>query len=215
MLIWRRSPREKSTNKNLKNFWPLRESWTVSLHLIREFIWGKGWILTMECGQTRGSCWDPKDGSAIHCEKSLFVLASRQKIPVLRTENPAVNTRTICLPPIEFFKIPHARKATAVKSRPETTDTAGKSRPSGPWRETYYIPMPEKLRPENPSKQQQIPPENPADSKSRNGRKIRSVTTDTARKSRPVKTETTGKSCCQWLKKRPKSLIIDAIEPLD
>jgi hypothetical protein len=38
-----------------------------------------------------------------HCEKSLFVLASRQKTPVLRTENPAVDTRTICLPPIEFF----------------------------------------------------------------------------------------------------------------
>jgi hypothetical protein len=38
-----------------------------------------------------------------HCEKSLFVLASRQKIPVLKTENPAVDTRTICLPPIEFF----------------------------------------------------------------------------------------------------------------
>ncbi len=35
--------------------------------------------------------------------KSLFVLASRQKIPVLRTENPAVDTRTICLPPIEIF----------------------------------------------------------------------------------------------------------------
>ncbi len=91
---------------------------------------------------------------ALHCEKSLFVLASRQKIPVLRTEN----TRTICLPPIEFFKIPHARKATAGKFRPRTTDTAGKSRPSGPWRETFYIPMPEKLRPENPSKQLQIPP---------------------------------------------------------
>ena len=40
---------------------------------------------------------------ALHCEKSLFVLASRQKIPVLRTENPVVDTRTICLPPIEFF----------------------------------------------------------------------------------------------------------------
>jgi hypothetical protein len=38
-----------------------------------------------------------------HCEKNLFVLASRQKIPVLRTENPAVDTRTICLLPIEFF----------------------------------------------------------------------------------------------------------------
>ncbi len=38
-----------------------------------------------------------------HCEKSLFVLASRQKIPVLRTENPAVDTRTICLLPNRFF----------------------------------------------------------------------------------------------------------------
>ncbi len=39
----------------------------------------------------------------LHCEKSLFVLASRQKIPILRTENPAVDTRTICLLPIQFF----------------------------------------------------------------------------------------------------------------
>jgi hypothetical protein len=39
----------------------------------------------------------------LHCEKSLFVLASRQKISVLRIENPAVDTRTICLLPIEFF----------------------------------------------------------------------------------------------------------------
>jgi hypothetical protein len=76
------------------------------------------------------------------------------------TENPAVDTRTICLPPIEFLQIPHTRKATAGKSRPETTDTVGKFWPSGPWRETFYIPMPEKLRPEKLSKQQQIPPEN-------------------------------------------------------
>jgi hypothetical protein len=62
----------------------------------------------------------------MHCEKSLFVLAFRQKIPVLRKENPTVDTRTICLLPIEFFKITHARKATAGKSWPETTDTAGK-----------------------------------------------------------------------------------------
>jgi hypothetical protein len=39
----------------------------------------------------------------LHCEKSLFVLASRQKIPALWTEIPAVDTRTICLLPIEFF----------------------------------------------------------------------------------------------------------------
>jgi hypothetical protein len=67
----------------------------------------------------------------IHCEKSLFVLASRQKIQALRTEIPAVDTRTICLLPIDFFQITHARKATAGKSQPETTDTAGNSRPSG------------------------------------------------------------------------------------
>jgi hypothetical protein len=42
-------------------------------------------------------------GWALHCEKSRFVLASCQKIPVLRTENPAVDTRTICLLPTEFF----------------------------------------------------------------------------------------------------------------
>jgi hypothetical protein len=41
--------------------------------------------------------------TSLHCEKSLFVLASRQKIPVLRTENPAVDTSTICLLPIDFF----------------------------------------------------------------------------------------------------------------
>jgi hypothetical protein len=52
---------------------------------------------------------------------------------------------------------------------------AGKSCPSGPWRETFYIPMPEKLRLENPSKQLQILPENPAASNSRNGRKILAI----------------------------------------
>jgi hypothetical protein len=35
--------------------------------------------------------------------------------------------------------------------------------------------MPEKLRPENPSKQLQIPLENPAASNSRNGRKIPAI----------------------------------------
>ncbi len=145
----------------------------------------------------------------LHCEKSLFVLASRQKIPVLRTENHAVHSRTICLPPIEFFKIPHERKTTAGKSRPETTDPAGKSQPSGLWRETFYIPLPEKLRPENPSKQLQIPPENPAASNSGNGRKIPASNYRQAGKSRLVKTDTAGKSCSQQLKKRLESVIID------
>jgi hypothetical protein len=74
----------------------------------------------------------------VHCEKSLFVLASLQKIPVLRTENSAVDTRTICLLPIEFIK----------------------------------LPMPEKLRPENPGQKQQIRPENSASCNYRNGWKI-------------------------------------------
>jgi hypothetical protein len=91
-------------------------------------------------------------GFRTHCEKSLFVLASRQKIPVLRTENPVVETRKICLSAIEFFKMTHARKATARKSRPETTDTAGISRPYGHWRKIFYIPLPEKVRPENTGK---------------------------------------------------------------
>jgi hypothetical protein len=110
------------------------------------------------------------------------------------------------VPPIEFFKIPHARKATAGKSRPETTNTAGKSQPSGPWRETFYIPMPEKLRPENPSKQLQIPPENTAASNCRNGRKIPASNYRYSRKIlasknrygwkilQPVTKETAGKS---------------------
>ncbi len=76
----------------------------------------------------------------IHCEKSLFVLASRQKIPVLRTENPAVDTRTIRLLPIEFFKITHARKL-----RPENSGQKQQIRPKNPG-----LLVPEKVRPENP-----------------------------------------------------------------
>jgi hypothetical protein len=43
-----------------------------------------------------------------------------------------------------------SRKAMAGKSCPETTDMARKSWPSGIWRETFYIPLPEKVRLENP-----------------------------------------------------------------
>jgi hypothetical protein len=92
----------------------------------------------------------PPPPEYLHCEKSLFVLASRQNIPALRTEIPAVDTRTICLLPIEFFlncpcqksygrkfparnnrygwKIPAfwCQKGKARKSRQVTTDTAGK-----------------------------------------------------------------------------------------
>ncbi len=99
-------------------------------------------------------CWDRTQ----HCEKSLFVLASSQKIPALRTEIPAVDTRTICLLPIPFFlnhpcqksygrKIPafwcqkrQGRKIPASNYRygrkirlPVTTETAGKSQQETDW----------------------------------------------------------------------------------
>ncbi len=75
----------------------------------------------------------------------------------------------------------------AGKFRPKTTDMAGKSQPSGPWREAFYIPMPEKLRPENFNKQLQIPPENPAASNSRNGRKIPAINYRYSRKIPAIK----------------------------
>jgi hypothetical protein len=62
-----------------------------------------------------------------HCEKILFVLAFRQKIYLLRTENPAVDTRPINLPEGNFLHS-HAGKVMAGKSQQATTDTAGKSR---------------------------------------------------------------------------------------
>ncbi len=80
--------------------------WTNNLQAIKLY-WN--FCYTNSCCFCNKKCY-------LHCEKSLFVLASRQKIPVLRTENPAVDTRTICLLPIEFFKIPHTRKATAEKN---------------------------------------------------------------------------------------------------
>jgi hypothetical protein len=62
----------------------------------------------------------------MHCEKSLFVLASRQKIPVLKTENLAVDTRTICLPPIDLkFPMPE-------KLRPENPGQKLQIRPENP-----------------------------------------------------------------------------------
>ncbi len=60
---------------------------------------------------------------ALHSEKSLFVSVSRQKIPSLKDRKSCWRYQN--------YKIPHVRKATAGKSRPETTDTAGKSVPSG------------------------------------------------------------------------------------
>ncbi len=112
--------------------------------------------------------------------------------------------------PLSFFKIPHASKATAGKSWPKTTDTAGKSLPSGPWRRNFYIPMPEKLRPENPSKQFQIPPKNPAASNSRNGRKIPAINDRYGRKIQASKNSYGRKILRPVTKKQPESLIINA-----
>jgi hypothetical protein len=99
----------------------------------------------------------------------------------------------------------------ATKPLKKTTDTAGNSRPSGPWREIFYIPMPEKLRPENPSKQLQIPPENPPPSNSRNGRKIPAVNYRYGRKIPASKNRYGWKILRPVTKKRPESLIIHAM----
>jgi hypothetical protein len=87
---------------------------------------------------------------------------------------------------------------------------AGKSRPSGPWRETFYIPMPENLRPENPSKQLQILPENPAPSNSRNGREIPAVNYRYGRKIPASKNRYGRKILRPVTKKQLESLIINA-----
>jgi hypothetical protein len=102
----------------------------------------------------------------------------------------------------------------ARKSRPKTTYTAGKSRPSGPWRDTIYIPMPEKLRPENPSKQLQIPPKNPAASNSRNGRKIPGINYRYGRKIPASKNRYGQKILRPVTKKRPESFTKHATVPL-
>jgi hypothetical protein len=75
--------------------------------------------------------------------------------------------------------------------------------------------MPEKLRPENPSKQLQRPPENPAASNSRNGRKIPAINYRYGRKIRASKNRYGQKILQPVTKKRPESLIIDATEITD
>jgi hypothetical protein len=46
----------------------------------------------------------------MHCEKNLFVLASHQKIPLPKLDNPAVHTGKFFPPPIDIFTFPHVRK---------------------------------------------------------------------------------------------------------
>jgi hypothetical protein len=57
------------------------------------------------------ACSIEKVNERIHCEKNLFVLASCQKIPILRTENPGVDIGTIYPLPIEFFYNPPCQKS--------------------------------------------------------------------------------------------------------
>jgi hypothetical protein len=56
------------------------------------------------------SCKAEDKNMPVHCEKSLFVLAFRPKIPLLRIENPAVDTRIFFPPPTGFFIFPYTRK---------------------------------------------------------------------------------------------------------
>jgi hypothetical protein len=110
-------------------------------------------------------------GIVLHCEKSLLVLASPQKILLLRSENPAVDTRTIYLLPIDFFTIPLAKKRAEnpgqyLQKRPENT---GLLIPGG---RLFYISSYRKVM----------------------AGKSWQVTTDTAGKSRPGTANTAGKS---------------------
>jgi hypothetical protein len=76
---------------------------------------------------------------SIHCEKSLFVLAFHQKIPLPRIENPAADTRKFFPPPIDLIYIPHGRKIFwSLEGDLMHSQMPEKS--SGPWNETFYIP---------------------------------------------------------------------------
>jgi hypothetical protein len=47
---------------------------------------------------------------SLHCEKSFIVLASNQKIPIPRIDNPAVDPSTFFPLPIDLLTFPHVRK---------------------------------------------------------------------------------------------------------
>jgi hypothetical protein len=75
----------------------------------------------------------------LHCEKSLFVLAFHQKIPLPRIENPAADTRKFFPPPIDLFYIPHGRKFFW-SLEGDLLHSQMPEKSSGPWNETFYIP---------------------------------------------------------------------------
>ncbi len=74
----------------------------------------------------------------VHCEKSLFVLAFHQKIPIPRIENPAADTRKFFPPPIDLIYIPHGRKFFW-SLEGDLLHSQMPEKSSGPWNETFYI----------------------------------------------------------------------------
>ncbi len=75
----------------------------------------------------------------LHCEKGLLILASHQKIPLPRIDNPAVDYGTFFPPPRDLFRIPPCQKTLRVPGRrPFTSEMPEKS--SDPWNATFYIP---------------------------------------------------------------------------
>jgi hypothetical protein len=68
---------------------------------------------------------------SMHCDKSLFVLASHQKIPVPRIDNPAVDTGIFFWPLIDLFSQSLVRQLFG-SGIPEKS--------SGLWNNTFYIP---------------------------------------------------------------------------
>jgi hypothetical protein len=73
-----------------------------------------------------------------HCEKSLFVLAFHQKIPLPRIENPAADTRKFFPPPIDLIYIPHGRNFFW-SLEGDLLHSQMPEKSSGPWNETFYI----------------------------------------------------------------------------
>jgi hypothetical protein len=74
----------------------------------------------------------------LHCEKSLFVLASHQKIPLPRIENLAADTRKFFPPPIDLFHIPHVRKIFG-SLQGDLLHSQMPEKSSGPRNETFYM----------------------------------------------------------------------------
>ncbi len=71
--------------------------------------------------------------------KSLFVLDFHQKIPLLRIDNPAADTRKFFPPPIDLIHIRHGRKFFG-SLEGDLLHSQMPEMSSGPWNEPFYIP---------------------------------------------------------------------------